>query len=278
MVLVAFTSCKKKNSEISYQTQLNGVHNINLLQHSINEFTTTYIKAINDSNLINNPEEMFVIEGCYLTLYGQGTNHTLIMDYGFKNYVHDRRMEGMIKVDISGGVNLEGSIATFTFLTLKYDLLPNADTGLNVINSEICTVTLETKTLTTSTFVQDIVNFSSTDSLTRNWAAMTGQLVYDYKKNGTSDYYEENDSLTINMDATYIDYAGRTLNSSSTEPSVMTKDCPYLSKGKSQLELLTPDTGTGTLIFNEYPKVCMSRFKFQMGEKYFEFEQEWLVK
>ena len=274
VLIFSFSACKDKNTEVNYQHQLNGVHNINLLQHSINEFTTTYIKAINDSTLINKPETIIVIEGCYLRLNTSGTIVKLFMDYGTGSFVHDRWLQGVINVEITGGVNTLGSTAVFNFETFTCDYTPK-----NIITSEICTITVENKTSSSITYIQEFTNFkSTTDTVDNNWAAMSGQNSYDYIKSGDSEYYAVDDTISISTTCNYIDYAGRILSCASTTPSQLQKDCSYLTYGKSQIDISSPVVSSGTLICNETPKICMSRFRFEMDSDLFEFEQQWLVK
>jgi hypothetical protein len=226
----SFSACKKKNTEVNYQHQLNSVHNINLLQHTIAEITTTYIKAINDSLLINTNFTDF--EGCYFRLDKSGMNDTLFMDYGTGSFVHDRWLEGIIKVEIAGGFNAVGSSATFNFRTFTCDYYPT-----NIINSESCVITFEDKTASSSSFVQEFTNFkSTTDTVDNNWAAMSGRITYDYIKTGDSDYYTEDDTISITMNSDYIDYAGRLLSIASTTPTQLEKNCSYLTYGKSQID------------------------------------------
>ncbi len=277
MLTTVFSACKKKNTEINYQNQLNSVHNINLLQHTIAEFSTTFVKALDDSLLLNTNNSL--IEGCYVRLNTLGNKDTLFMDYGTGSFVHDRRMEGIIIVEIEGGLNEIGSMATFNFKSLKYDLLPLPDsTGLNIISSGSFKLSLNSRTQNTVNFSEDFVDFMTTDSLNRNWAAMTGQSTYTYIKYGNSNYYSQDDTIKITMDATYIDYNNRQLTNTSIIPSQLGKNCSYLMLGTTQIDITAPTVESGILIFNDTPKVCMSRFKYEMNDKPFEFEQEWLVK
>lgn len=268
----SFSACKEKNTEVNYQHQLNSVHNINLLQHTISEVTTTFIKAINDSLLI--ASNNLILEGCYLRLNTIGTIDTLFMDYGTGSFVHDRWLQGVIHVEITGGVNAVGSTAIFNIKTFSCDYTPE-----NSITSEICMVTVENKTSSSISYIQEFTNFkSTTDTADNNWAAMSGQNSYDYIKSGDSDYYAVDDTISISTTCNYIDYAGRILSCASTIPGQLQKDCSYLTFGKSQIDISSPVVSSGTLIFNETPKVCMSRFRFEMDSDLFEFEQQWLVK
>ena len=107
---------------------------------------------------------------------------------------------------------------------------------------------------------------------------MSGQNSYDYIKSGDSEYYAVDDTISISTTCNYIDYAGRILSCASTTPSQLQKDCSYLTYGKSQIDISSPVVSSGTLICNETPKICMSRFRFEMDSDLFEFEQQWLVK
>jgi hypothetical protein len=272
VLIYSFSACKDKNTEVNYQHQLNSVHNISLLQHTISEVTTTYIKAINDSLLIASNNSIF--EGCYLRLNTSGTIDTLFMDYGTGSFVHDRWLQGVISVEISGGVNAVGSTAVFNFKTFTCDYTPK-----NTVSSEFCTVILENKTTSSISYIQEFTNFkSTTDTVDNNWAAMSGQNSYDYIKSGDSEYYAVDDTISISTTCNYIDYAGRILSCASTTPSQLQKDCSYLTYGKSQIDISSPVVSSGTLICNETPKICMSRFRFEMDSDLFEFEQQWLVK
>lgn len=272
VLIYSFSACKDKNTEVNYQHQLNSVHNISLLQHTISEVTTTYIKAINDSLLIASNNSIF--EGCYLRLNTSGTIDTLFMDYGTGSFVHDRWLQGVISVEISGGVNTVGSTAVFNFKTFTCDYTPK-----NTVSSEFCTVILENKTTSSISYIQEFTNFkSTTDTVDNNWAAMSGQNSYDYIKSGDSEYYAVDDTISISTTCNYIDYAGRILLCASTTPSQLQKDCSFLTYGKSQIDISSPVVSSGTLICNETPKICMSRFRFEMDSDLFEFEQQWLVK
>jgi hypothetical protein len=272
VLIFSFSACKDKNTEVNYQHQLNSVHNISLLQHTISEVTTTYIKSINDSLLIASNNSIF--EGCYLRLNTSGTIDTLFMDYGTGSFVHDRWLQGVISVEISGGVNAVGSTAVFNFKTFTCDYTPK-----NTVSSEFCTVILENKTTSSISYIQEFTNFkSTTDTVDNNWAAMSGQNSYDYIKSGDSEYYAVDDTISISTTCNYIDYAGRILSCASTTPSQLQKDCSYLTYGKSQIDISSPVVSSGTLICNETPKICMSRFRFEMDSDLFEFEQQWLVK
>ena len=272
VLIYSFSACKDKNTEVNYQHQLNSVHNISLLQHTISEVTTTYIKSINDSLLIASNNSIF--EGCYLRLNTSGTIDTLFMDYGTGSFVHDRWLQGVISVEISGGVNAVGSTAVFNFKTFTCDYTPK-----NTVSSEFCTVILENKTTSSISYIQEFTNFkSTTDTVDNNWAAMSGQNSYDYIKSGDSEYYAVDDTISISTTCNYIDYAGRILSCASTTPSQLQKDCSYLTYGKSQIDISSPVVSSGTLICNETPKICMSRFRFEMDSDLFEFEQQWLVK
>jgi hypothetical protein len=267
-----FSGCKKKNTEINHQNEINSVHNINLLQHTINEVTTTFIKAINDSLLLTTNDALF--EGCYLRLNTYGSTDTLVMDYGTGSFVHDRWLEGLIRVDIEGGINSVGSTATIYFSTFSCDFPIKT-----LVTSESCIVTVQNKTPVSATYQQSFTNFKCTnDTLERNWASMTGELVYDYKKSGNSNYYSEKDTIEISMNSAYSDYNERALTSTSITPTQLGNDCSYLSFGESQIDITEPDAATGTLFFNESSKVCMSRFKFEMNNNIFKFDQLWEVK
>ncbi|NOU48352.1 MAG: hypothetical protein HOO86_15005 [Bacteroidales bacterium] len=266
------SGCKKKNTEINHQDEINSVHNINLLQHTISEVTTTFIKAINDSLLLATNGAVF--EGCYLSLNTVGSTDTLVMDYGTGSIVHDRWLEGLIRVDIEGGINTVGSTATINYLTFSCDIPVKT-----LVTSGSCVVTVVSKTPISASYQQSLTNFKCTiDTLDRNWASMTGELVYDYKKSGNSNYYSANDTIEISMNSAYSDFKERALTSTTIKPTQLGNNCSYLSLGESQIDITEPDAATGTLIFNESSKVCMSRFKFEMNNNIFKFDQLWEVK
>jgi len=272
LLAIAFTACRKKNTEINYQNPVNSVQNLNLLQHTICEFTATYYRAIHDQKLRTTHDSY--MDGCYLTLDTTGTADTLFMDYGTGSMVRNRWLKGLIVVTIEGGIDQTGSTASFDFRSFTCD-----QNNKNIISSDNCTVTLIDKTLTSESYEQTITNFDSReDTLNPNWAAMSGTLMYELKLTGIPPLNTVEDTISVSMTATYSDYQNRTLSSSTTRPAKLSKACSYLSFGESEIQITLPEPSAGTLYCNKKTNSCEVKFEFNMGDHLFKFEQEWMVK
>jgi hypothetical protein len=280
-LLFLLTDCKKKNSEVSFQDQINGIQNLNLLQHTLNNITMSYIKAIHDT-LLNDtvPIDSIELNSCYIQINHNDGNHILTMNYGSGKYYNERWRQGIIKAITSDNFTNVGSITNFSFENLMFDakqIVNGTIIPLNIITSGSISITLTEKTDSKEIYTQTVSDFRIlSDTIGQPWSSMNAELIYNYQKSDTSGQFNSNDVVTISMNATYNDQKNRGLTSTTVNDVQFPENCCYLASGESEIEITAPVQVTGNFFFTSTPKVCLSRFRFEATDgRLFEIVQDW---
>ena len=274
------TDCKKKNSEVSFQDQINSIQNLNLLQHTLNNITMSYIKAIHDSVLLSSNISVIESNSCYLLINHDDGDHLLTMNYGSGKYFNERWREGIVRAFTTDDFTNEGSVTTFTFDNLLFDvknIINDSIHSLNIVTSGAMNITLTSKNENSETYTQTVSDFRIlSDTTGKPWSSMNAEIVYKYEKSDTSGYFRPDDIVTISMNATYSDQKNRGLTSTSVNDVQFSQDCCYLASGESEIDITAPVQVSGNFFFTSTPKVCLSRFRFETTDgRLFEIIQDW---
>ncbi len=280
-LLFLLTDCKKKNSEVSFQDQITSIQNLNLLQHTLNNITMSYIRAIHDTILNDSvPIDSIELNSCYIQINHNDGNHILTLNYGSGKYYNERWRQGVVRAITSDDFTTINSVTSLTFDNLLFDeknIVNGTILPLNIVTSGTISITLAAKTDSTETYTQSVNDFRIlSDTTGQPWSSMDAELVYHYQKSDTSGQFNPNDVVTISMDATYTDQKNRGLTSTTVNNVQFPESCCYLASGESEINITAPITATGNLFFTSTPKVCLSRFRFEMTDgRLFEIVQDW---
>lgn len=279
-LLFLLTDCKKKNSEVSFQNQINSIQNLNLLQHTLNNITMSYIKAIHDSVLLASNISKIEQNSCYLKINHDNGNHLLTMDYGSGKYFDERWREGIVRAFTTDDFSTVGSVTNLAFENLMFDvknIINDSIHPLNVVTGGTISIALTSKTDSLEIFTQTVNDFRVlSDTIGQAWSSINGEIIYKYHKTDTSSYFRAEDIVTISMEATYTDQKSRELTSSTKNEVQFPENCCFLASGESEINITAPVQATGNLYFTGTPKVCLSRFRFELTDgRLFEIVQDW---